>query len=368
MGRTPWALLTAVAILVAAEAAVRAQEPSTLIPYENTGRNAYSALRDYLDAYGPAEVSFVGSSRGREAIVVPEVRRLLEESLGRDVRVANYSSPAAAADEVAQITRLILRQETKPRFIVYGVSPLQVARKALRTTHSGELWYLRDWWREQRRNPQGPRILGVVPDYDYHLLPEVIRNDIALHCKTFAYREKIALVVRELTSEYEQAPCPINGELTEKQVVKPDLSIAQRPIRDRRVQRYLRKRMRGGEYPIGGRQTQHVEEIIRMCEDAGVQLIFYEIPLAGILVEHMPEGTVEETRDIVGRLAEAHDVPFARVSDLETSFGEGDFREQSHMNLPGAARLSRLLAERVILPRYSRESPPPTEAVAGAKQ
>ena len=75
MARTPLAFLLALVALVGVEVYMHRLPPRDVIPYQNTGRESYAAVRNYLHIDGPARVAFVGSSRGREAIMVPDLRR-----------------------------------------------------------------------------------------------------------------------------------------------------------------------------------------------------------------------------------------------------------------------------------------------------
>jgi hypothetical protein len=65
----PWALAIAMVIVAAVELFVRSAEPKHVISYAY-GKDEYFAAANHLDAYGPADVCFVGSSRAKEAIVV----------------------------------------------------------------------------------------------------------------------------------------------------------------------------------------------------------------------------------------------------------------------------------------------------------
>jgi hypothetical protein len=50
------------------------------------------------------------------------------------------------------------------------------------------------------------------------------------------------------------------------------------------------------------------------------------------------------------RLTEDGSAWFVTQDDLQLSFDDADFAEQSHLNLAGARKLTRAITERVILP------------------
>jgi hypothetical protein len=104
------------------------------------------------------------------------------------------------------------------------------------------------------------------------------------------------------------------------------------------------------------RQERELGAILTRCREAGVPLTLFEVPTAPILREHLPRGAYRRYRVAVARAAEAHGVPFLTVEDLALEFGRRDFREQSHLNQRGAAKLTRAVAEWVVLPALQLRS------------
>jgi hypothetical protein len=98
------------------------------------------------------------------------------------------------------------------------------------------------------------------------------------------------------------------------------------------------------------RQVRQLGALLTRCREAGVPLALFEVPTAPILREHLPKGAYRSYRVAVARAAEARGVPFLTVEDLGLEFGRRDFREQSHLNERGATKLTRAVAERVVLP------------------
>jgi hypothetical protein len=98
------------------------------------------------------------------------------------------------------------------------------------------------------------------------------------------------------------------------------------------------------------RQERRLDAILQRCREAGVPLVLFEVPTAPILRAHLPEGAYRRYRVAVARAAEAHGVPFVTVEDLGLELTARDFREQSHLNQGGGTKLTRAVAQRVVLP------------------
>jgi hypothetical protein len=313
-----------------------------VIPYENSGRTSYAAVRHFLAALGPAEVSIIGSSRTREAFVMPQLRAALERALGRPVAAANYASQRVAADEAEQFVRLILRREPRPHVLLYGVSPLQLAASELEVTHAEELWMLEDWLRH-----------GRAEGYDLDLLPDVTRNEVGAAYRTFGYRRTVPLRIGEWLNGREAPPNPILGEVTVRQRRVPERSLVTRPVSPQRVRDYLEKRMVDGEYALSEEQWEHVRALVRLCREAGVEPVLVEVPLPPILTDAMPAGTLDRYGRMMDGLVEETRVTLVRVRDLDIEFGDLDFREQSHLSLRGAERFTAAFVERFLGPHLA---------------
>jgi hypothetical protein len=76
--------------------------------------------------------------------------------------------------------------------------------------------------------------------------------------------------------------------------------------------------------------------------------VLVEIPLAPILARELPSGALEEFRAIVAGIAQRQGVRFIPVDDLGEQFQQKDFLEQSHLNLKGATKFSRRVAELLL--------------------
>jgi hypothetical protein len=335
------------------ELAVRWVHPSGTVPYTVEGHGEYRALGPEIEAFGAAQVSIVGSSRVREALLLPLLRRHLERGSGAAPSVASYAIGGAHAAEVELVVRKLLAADTPPDLIVYGLTPRQLVDKK-RPRNSAYLWDLSAWWEERR-------VRGGMID---KFLPQVVRNELTQRVHAYRYREEIAAAFATPASEdfwghlitglvqRDTPRSPMRGELTVWQRNRPWVS---RNVSAARVRRYVDSVWTPGRWSME-RQERRLDAILKRCREAGVPLVLFEVPTAPILRAHLPEGAYRRYRVAVGGVAQAHGVPFLTVEDLGLELTRRDFREQSHLNQGGASKLTRAVAERVVLPALRRPS------------
>jgi hypothetical protein len=344
----PWAFAGALLALLVLECGVRQLDPEDAIAYDVGARVQYDALRYHHRAAGPPEVALIGSSRGRESFSMPLMRSLVEESVGRPVRVGNYSADGASAATCQNVMRLLLRGEEAPRVVLYGVSIFQLAASEARADRSNDLWYLDDWLFD-----------GLLAGHfeAWQILPRVLRNQLGSFYKTFAYRRRVPELIRLVTEGRERRPCPIIGQLSIQQHFEPDRSLISHPVSPERVQRYLAKRVRGDRYPLAERQENRVRRLLRWARERGVEVRIVEVPVAQILHDQLPEGAYDEFLRRFRKIAEVEGVPFVTLAELGVEFGDESFREQSHLNLAGAEVLTRAVTARILLPAMRGDPP-----------
>jgi hypothetical protein len=345
--RLPWATGVALALLLALELAVRWVHPSGTVPYTVEGLGEYRALGPELEAFGPARVSIVGSSRVREGLLLPLLRRELERELGAALSVASYAMGGARTAEVELVVRKLLAADTPPDLIVYGLTPRQLLDKN-RPRNSAYLWDLSGWWEERR-------VRGGLID---QFLPQVLRNQLVRYVHVYRYREEIGAAFATPASEdfwerlgtgltrRDTPLSPMRGELTVWQRTEPAISWN---VSAAHVRRYVERVWKPGEWSME-RQQRKLDAILARCREVGAPLALFEVPTAPILRAQLPKDAYRRYRVAVERAAEAHGVPFLTVEDLRLGLTGRDFREQSHLNQRGSTKLTRAVAERVVLP------------------
>lgn len=358
----PWALGLALVLLAIVELALRQIPVSDLIPYDN-GATEYHAVARFLETVGPAEISVIGSSRAREAIVASEVSRLCQARLGRSVSVANYACSGARATENEALVEFLLARG-QPKLLLYGVSPRQLLERDEPREQFALFWDWPAWWRHYRQDPQQ---IGK-------LLPVVIRNTVGQWYRTLRYRRKAAVVVHDLLIALRAGdvssrtlrdlaagrylPSPPNGQRSRWHASRPDLSLVQREVSEERVRLYVQRLLYDGKYFIEGTQPQRVQHIISMCNQAGVKLALVEVPLNDLLLRHLPPGAHSVFRATMRSLADAGGVTFVASDEFDVEFTDHEFLDQSHLNYRGALRYTQALFDRVItLTTGQREFP-----------
>src|SRR3954469_16999022 len=77
----PWALLIALLIVAGVEVFLHVGVPWTKAVMYDVGLDEYQAVKQRLTVSPPSQVIFVGSSRTRESVVIPEIRKQLERAM-----------------------------------------------------------------------------------------------------------------------------------------------------------------------------------------------------------------------------------------------------------------------------------------------
>lgn len=280
---------------------------------------------------------------------MPRVHERLEAVLGRPVRVANYASPTANADECETIVYLLTRSASPPRVVVYGVTPYQLATMAYNFYRRAAMWGLNDWRREQRIHEQ-----SLV-----RFLPDALRNELEEYYRTFAYRDWLAVQAKSLVSRYKRHPSPIRGEISHRHATTPYVSLENRPVSLLRVQQYIQPRLFERKYLLGGPQREALDNLLTVCARAGVDVLLVELPQSEILQNRQTAGTIREFLDMMVDVAQEHGVAFLPISWQRPRLTDADFAEQSHLNLCGAEKYTDLLLERVLIPYYEGTLEPP---------
>jgi predicted nucleic acid-binding protein len=354
--RIPWALVIAVGVVLLVELLIRGAEPRHLISYQY-GEDEYYAAANHLDAYGPADIVFLGSSRTKEGIAVPEVTAALEAAGYGDLTVANYSAAGAHADEFRALCDYVLARG-RPRLILCGVSHRTLRGTEPRMARSAIFWKADDW----------RRAFGENRSVAAGVWPIVFRNYLSEIYRTLEYRRKPKSVAADTRRAFEERqlggptfsarqildgdvmPSPLNGQLSGRQTYEAHHSLIARPVSDEHVRRYVSRFLVDGKYVMGDNRVREMEALISACRESGVQLVFFEAPTSDILMRNLPEGVYERFMDRMLRLTEDGSAWFVTQDDLQLSFDDADFAEQSHLNLAGARKLTRAITERVILP------------------
>ncbi len=336
----PWAVVVAACLVALVEVAVHLTPTRSLLGY-GEGLGTYYEVRHTIEDKGAAEVSVLGESRGRESIVMPDLDKLSEGRLGREIYTANYSCPDAKSTDMLLVTREMMSARTKPKLVVYVIS----SRGLLGDDHS----------------VQREEVFGVFPnEYGHGTAQKLasfseyplwqVRNALQRHYYTFRYRYRFRNVFASVP-RHRAMLSPVQGEETTWQRYMPNRSLATNPISDAHIQDYVARLLDAdGKYVMGQTRVEALREIVALCARNGVKLAFVAAPISDDLNRHLPAGTQERFREIVRNVANEGGVPFLTPEDLGLSFDRSDFREQSHLNRRGAEKVTKAVVDQVVVP------------------
>ena len=339
----PWGLIGAIVLIVAVEAALRLIGPIKLIAFASD-EGQYRAVRDFIDAQGPADVALIGSSQFREAIAMPRLTESIEKYAGHDIWAANYSMRGARVDVLDAAVRYLLRQPRPPKLIIVGFSPRDLRAKEPDWPRVAIFWTPADWLREFREHRE---VLSVMPI--------VVRNEAGRGLWSLRYREEISLWVQRhfarLGVDASEDRDPIIGEMTAQHVGPKGLAyfeekgVSKRRLFDRVADSYL-----FDQPPTPPAQMQQrLVSLASQFDRADCRGLWIEMPVAAPLAERLKQTKLKSAFEtavhnaIVGR-----PIDYIVAEDRPVQFDKTEFRDLQHLNLPGAQRMSDWVASEIV--------------------
>jgi len=336
----PRALLVAIVLVVLAEGILHVVPKRQLLGY-GKGLAAYSEVRHQIEDFGASDIAVLGSSRGRESLLMPELRRLASEITGDEVTASNYSCPDGKADELALVVQKLTSGERKPRLVLCMVSP--------RILHGDDMNAQRREVLGWRDTTADTRMESLFTHPTNQLFWQV-RESIEARYLTFRHRNRFRRLATGFfrNRRYES---PVLGGLTEWQVHTPRRSLVSRPVSEARVRGYVDRLLdEQGDYVFGAPRIAGLKEVAGICSRAGVPFAFVEVPVSGMLQSHYPADLYPRFHQAMNEIAAVGGHPFAEIDDMQVVFGPQDFREQSHLNLAGAGKLTQAVFASVVVP------------------
>lgn len=350
--RLPVAFLVALAVILAVETLLRLSDVRALIPYA-WGIEEYDSSAIRLREYDAPHLLVIGSSRARESLDLPTLAPALEAGLGRSLSIGNHALSGARAAEAKAVLQLALRKG-KPELVLLGVSPRLLQGRRQFLDRQARFWSCAQIW-QARSLPDAPALTTIAA-----------RTQLGGLIRTLRYRDRLsgaldaALTVLQRTEglgsalrtlHLEPLESPQAGGRTLFQQETPYASLATRPVPDTWIAAALERVIEDGEYELTAERADTLRAIFTLCREAEVDLLMFEIPMSRDLVRLLPMGTMEVFRHALRGLAAEQGVSLVELSELGVIFDDADFYEPSHLNRVGAQKLSRALAEQVLLPR-----------------
>jgi len=84
---------------------------------------------------------------------------------------------------------------------------------------------------------------------------------------------------------------------------------------------------------------------LHQLDSHGVPVVLFAVPIADVLQSVLPEGLMAEFEGTMNEVASSSGTLFLSAADLAVTYRRKDFREQSHLNLRGAKKLTRALSK-----------------------
>lgn len=338
----PWAFLLALLLMGAVEVGLRGALPVEEFPTRHDLR-IRGCLRHVLDHYGAAEIAFVGASVCRRSTNIPRIREACAVELGREVTVANYSHVGLWAELGEDVIHVLLREDPAPRLIVYGVTLHQIRSIERDDIQTSWVWTFPDWQREFEEH-------GFATFDEF---PQVLRNEIRRYWRTFQARYAKYGIYHRIAHGVPFDPSSMMGDVHHIERASK-LSIARRlPAGFDENVRNLRDKIdrctHDGVFRFSEERIQNLRNIQRMCDEAGVRILFYEVPLPEVHRNLFPAGAEEAFHTHMRQLSEECGLHFVPFADLGLTVTDKDFADQSHLNLPGANRITEALLEHALL-------------------
>jgi hypothetical protein len=336
--RRPTAIVLAVGFVLLVELVLHLLPARSFYGY-GRGLNAYFEVHNYVDDFGAAEVAIVGTSHGREAFVVPELRALCEEKLNRPVTVGNYSCADAGADVIDGMVQHLLASQTPPSLLIYMISPHvlqgdQLNWQRLQIFRDAPVWEAQDDEQTLRRIT--------------YALSWRVRDWLNGHLLLFRHRYRFQQMCTDFVRR-RSYPSPIKGEMTEWQVYNRTRNIRDWDIGEAALQRAIDLlKDDEGQFRLSQLQCEAFRQTIRACGGAGIPVLVVEAPMPDVVARRFPQELQLAVRGLVETLESEADVAYLDRASLGVVLDDLDFREISHLNYLGASKLTAAIAQDVI--------------------
>ncbi|HEX8322565.1 MAG TPA: hypothetical protein VF595_01510, partial [Tepidisphaeraceae bacterium] len=338
----------ALLIVAVFELFLHTRDPMRLIAYASD-EGQYHAVRDTIDAQGPAEVALVGSSQMREGVIMETLQAELQKRLGRAVHVANYATRGARLDAMAAVVQYLQKQPKPPQLIVVGLSPRDLRADTIDWPRVALFWDFSDW-----RAAYGQAGWPVTD-----VLPVVIRNAAGRVLHTLRYREEISLTLQRLFTPLgvvaREGGNPILGQLTDQHEGGRglrSLASSQRPIRrllDRAKDSYLVKEPPAPRPAMAG----SLRDLTHALAADPTRGLLVQMPVAEHLQAFLDQaGQTAAFQAAVSAEAGANGLMYIPVDQQGFRPTNDHFSDLQHHNRPGAEAYAGWLAN-VIADRLS---------------
>ena len=335
----PVALLWALALLGLLEVGLRQVDMSRQLPVVGRPHWYRRALAVHIQDDPPCDVCVVGSSRVQDGIVTAQLAAGVPAG-----RVANYGMPGAGTEGTYAAVRAILRHH-RPRVILYGVSvhPLVVgpANNGVAEYLAAAAGHWQGW----------PSPLAWQAIFDRHVLafryrerPVALAYDLMAWAKDPSWSRLRLLAKPGAVAGYTDT---FAGEAAFRHHQQPGRTVLADPPTVAEVQSYMDRFVGAAPFAPQPARLAELRALADLCREAGVELVFFEVPLSRWLADAFGQPAQAKFRAAVRALAQAGGARFLDGPALGGAFTDADFSDPSHLHPRGARRLTAALLQKL---------------------
>ncbi|MBL93061.1 MAG: hypothetical protein CMH56_14770 [Myxococcales bacterium] len=312
--------------------------------YDRPGRQDYEAMRVLLTyPQKTPDIAILGSSRPRDGVLVPELKKILAAQTGQSFEIVNYAAVGFRAFDLEVLAkRLTEDPRTTPKMVFLPVNPRFLQERAHRDN-------LRFTLMRSGQLIDDIRQHGI--ESPLHITETLLSNAVShLFALRLSARE---WVEGELPNEFSPlTQNPIfggyvklqNQDLAWQAKNKPITSIVNAPLKQDRLSAYVAVEWPEGVNHLGAKEKEAFENGLRTFKAAGVKVVLMDLPMSDALKNAIPQVGFPEYHQYLAATAKSMQLDFVPVEGFPT-FTDDDFREQSHVNRAGALKLTRFLAD-----------------------
>jgi hypothetical protein len=340
--RFPWTEIALVLLgLLVAELGIRAASSAQLLPspepYLWHRPEVYAKLEQMhaLEHKARIEVLFVGSSVAYMGVSPLAFDSGVESRTGLVPHSYNAGLAALPVPIVTLFVERVFLAQVSPKSIIYLVSPRDFNQNA--PTNKALT-------REVMSSVYGQAMLGTGPK-------AALSDFLVKHSSLYRYRSPIWIAVlngfsvpQELPSAYNDPQFDTRGYSPGYHKLPSSLSDAQgqTPRNDKAV-------VALANYDPYGSNIASLENLIRVCESAGIRLVLVSVPLTQYYRASFenPDTDYQSYLDAITGLAQEFKVPFWDMNrpPFQNHFSDADFHDVFHLNDDGAGKLAEILAQ-----------------------
>lgn len=340
---TTWPTRTALILVLAGLLALQplsAQLARTSMSKIQGGYDPYSQWQAYLARPAAPEVLFVGDSETRTDIDLDAVAAQLSASAGRRVTVGKLGIPGEVPSFQAGLVYRVMHRPSRPRIIVFGVSPHIFNDGYQHPSSSFDLWQISAPW--------DPGYLREA----YELAPDRGRFTRDLLVPYFAaYVPTTAAlgcwVVQsnraDLERRHQPVPAAVQAPTSCELGRHPDPGDVM-TAEDIRLGPMFYRQVFIDNYRFSDREAQALSELVDVARRGSAQVLLYQYPTYGL--DSLDPAVASEFSVRIHQLSRELGTPMVDLREA-VALPQPDWADPLHLNRAGATALAPAVAAAV---------------------